>query len=262
MMRALLALLLALTAVQAPAQWTPPPAPDPSAILEEASTDVRAGRYADALAKHLWFHRNALSYRPSLYGVRLSFALSEWRELAERYSPALEALRGVRDESAARLKAGTGSRGDFHDLSSINENLGVEKETAELFAWLDLNRPGLAKQAYGIAQRALVMTRNYALCGKYLDPAGETERMLELHGHHERMIARSRFGEEMRAFARQSLANNAATLVALLVVNERPAEADEVMAAVLKAVPDEDLRAALGKARKGSVPAPWPPRGR
>jgi hypothetical protein len=258
----LLAIVLATAAAHAWAQWTPPPAPDPSAILNEASEDARAGRLADALAKHLWFHRNALSYRESLYGVRLSFALASWLELAERYPPALSALRGERDASVLRLHAGKGAHGDFHDVSSINEYLGEQAATARLFAWLDANRPELAKSAYRIAQRALVSTRDYALCGKYLEPERDSASMLELYRLHQRMVASGQFGEDLRDFARQSLANAAGTLVALLAVNERGAEADRVMAAVLKEVPDEELRKALGEARKGSVPAPWPPRQR
>lgn len=261
-MRRLLALALAAAAAHAWAQWTPPPAPDPSAILNEAREDARTGRHTDALAKHLWFHRNALSFERSLYGVRLSFALASWLDLAERYPPALAALRGERDASVARLRAGTGARGDFHDVSSINEYFGAQAATAQLFAWLDAHRPELAKSVYRIAQRALVGAGDYALCGKYLEPERETASMLELYRVHQRMVASSRFGDDLRDFARRSLANGAGTLVALLVVNGRAAEADQVMAAVLKEVPDEELRKALEEARKGSVPPPWPARGR
>jgi hypothetical protein len=43
--------------------WRPPANPDPSEILKEAESDTAAGKYADALTKHIWFHQNALKYR-------------------------------------------------------------------------------------------------------------------------------------------------------------------------------------------------------
>ncbi|MEI9962222.1 MAG: hypothetical protein WDM76_14140 [Limisphaerales bacterium] len=42
--------------------WRPPQNPDPNKILKEAESDTAAGRYTDALAKHVWYHENALKY--------------------------------------------------------------------------------------------------------------------------------------------------------------------------------------------------------
>jgi len=54
---ALLAFLMNLPLLAA---WTPPENPNPQQILSEAQSDAKAGRYEDALAKHVWFHENAL----------------------------------------------------------------------------------------------------------------------------------------------------------------------------------------------------------
>ncbi len=72
-------------AIGADAGWAPPENPDPQDILAQAKQDTASGRYEDALAKHLWFHENALEYRSSLYGVRLSFALGDWTKLSHVY---------------------------------------------------------------------------------------------------------------------------------------------------------------------------------
>src|SRR5688572_11688303 len=56
----------------AKAAWSPPANPDPHVILREAKADTQAGRYEEALAKHVWFHSHALEIEPALYGVRLS----------------------------------------------------------------------------------------------------------------------------------------------------------------------------------------------
>ena len=82
------AIVLTLTTTSAVGDWTPPSNPNPDKILREAQDDARAGRYPDALAKHVWFHENALTYAPAMYGVRLSFALSYWVNLGNLYPPA------------------------------------------------------------------------------------------------------------------------------------------------------------------------------
>ena len=79
--------------------WEPPSSPDPRDILGEARDDREHGRYELALEKHVWFHENALTFRPSLAGVRLSYALDDWLQLAARYPPALESPeRGAQRE--------------------------------------------------------------------------------------------------------------------------------------------------------------------
>ena len=222
-----------------------------------------AGRYADALAKHLWFHHNALGIERSFYGVRLSFALGYWMDLARQYPPALDALKATRDEAVARIRSGNASRDDFHDVSSINEYLDEDARTTELFVWLDEHNPDLARSSYSIAQRSLIRSKNYQLCGKYIDAKRSTERMVKLYREHQRMAMAKEgdFKGDIRDFSQKSLSNSATTLVALLVLNGRSVEADEVVAKVLKEWPDENFRKALEKARTGAVPDPWPNRG-
>ena len=150
----------------AQAEWTPPENPDPKAILREATVDAEAGRYEDALAKHIWFHKSALKHQPSQYGVRLSFALTEWQRLGEVYPPALEKLKAIRDENAQALRGTSRDWELFHDFESINEQFGELEKTAELFRWLDTNRPDIAKGVSDLAQPALIQCKDYVLAGK------------------------------------------------------------------------------------------------
>src|SRR3954454_11350281 len=104
--------------------WSPPDTPDPSGILHTAVDDTQAGAHADALAKFLWFHHNALRYKPALRAVRLSFALGYWMRLAVVYPPARAALIRTRDETEAAFRADPSSFKLFHDLAALNRNLG------------------------------------------------------------------------------------------------------------------------------------------
>ena len=235
--------------------WTPPAEPDPSAILKEAWTDTEAGRYADALEKQVWFHEKSLQYVSALGGVRLSFALAQWVELGKRYPPALDALKDVRDRASVRVREVAHPFDAFHEVASIDRALGERARTAELFVWLDANKPQVAKQMYSIAQDSMVAAGNYGLAGKYIDPAAEIDRIVSLH----RMTARTQKRDaRLSKFAYDSFTNRAAMLVALLAVNGRQAEAEEAAQEFRKELQDEAFDAKLRDAARGAVPAPWP----
>jgi len=72
---------------------------DVKRALERAEQCAREGNYAEALRLHIWYHKNALKYDPAQYGVRLSFALSDWADLARAYPPALHALLSIRNQT-------------------------------------------------------------------------------------------------------------------------------------------------------------------
>lgn len=89
--------------------------------LNAGQTAAREGRFAEALSEYIWFHEHALEERPSLYGVRLSFALAYWLDLAEQYPAALVSLQNIRDQKTKRLAEGARDRELFIDVSAINE---------------------------------------------------------------------------------------------------------------------------------------------
>jgi hypothetical protein len=244
----------------APAQdsWHPGDAPNPSAILSEAEDDARAGRYGDALAKHIWFHENALKFDPALYGVRLSFALHSWKSLGDSYPPALQKLRAERDGAADGVRAGKDASSGFHDFAAINQILEEDEKTRELFVWLDANRPPVATKVFGVAEPALVKAREYRICGKYLDPEPSFRRLVRLYEETKKMSEGSDYSREMGEFAEKSFTNGVSTLVALLVVNQRKAEADRIADEARKAWNDAGFRRQLDRALTGEVPPPWP----
>lgn len=129
---------------------------------------VREGRHEEALREFQWFHEHALEERPSLYGVRLSFALSAWAELGAVYPPARQALDGVRARDTALLLAGQGGFHLFHDVASINETLGEQERTHALFASLVELAPDLAQSCLGTALPAIITARDFELAERML----------------------------------------------------------------------------------------------
>ncbi len=164
----LVGILMLALAEEGAASWQPPRNPDPHAILHEARDDAHAGHHELALAKHEWIQRQAVQVSPAFYGVRLSFALSNWVELGRSYPPALASLRRFRDEALAQVLAGKGGHAPFHDFASINDALDEPERTSEAFLRLDQENPRVAKDLYGLAAPALVRAKAYAVCGRYI----------------------------------------------------------------------------------------------
>jgi hypothetical protein len=179
-------------------------------------------------------------------------------EILEEAVADLVALEGVRDEAEAKVRSGAGGFNDFNDVSSINEYLGSDTATTELFLWLDKNNNSLAKKTYSIAQPALVASREYAVCGKYIDSRAVTQWLLLAYRENVSLVKDGNYGSDLQEFGQKTLTNGASTLVALLVLNNRKAEADAVMKTVLEEWPDEKFRKELEQAKKGIVPPRWP----
>ena len=232
--------------------WTPGLEPDPREILQAARADAAAERYAEALEKHLWIHHHSLTYQPSFCGVRLSYALVDWVRLAWAYPPALEALLAIRQDNVAALMEARAAYHAFNDLRSINHRLGQDAYTVELFLWLHSQQPEVATAVYHLAQPELIKAGEYRLCGHYLKPEAsftawkELLRQRQMVGVAERVVAAAR-----RIFTGRSV-----NLVALLVLNDRRAEADRIAELAAAEWDDPEFHQHLEAARQGQFPPP------
>ena len=247
-------LLAALSAPQAPA-WTPPAAPDPTAILSEARQDTSAARYETALAKFLWFHYHAKEHDQGLGAVRLSFALAYWRQLADRYPPALDAMKRARDRALTAFGKGRGADrpfSAFHDFASINGYLKDEALTVRTFVALDRDDPAAAESVFHVVEEALVRAKAYDISGKYVRPDRSWETTAKLYRMEKQ--TEERFHPERAGTADQLFTSRVATLVALLVVNGRPREAYAIAEEARLQLDAPAFCAALDSALGGAVP--------
>ena len=237
------------------AQWQPPENPDPSTILHEAYADTRARRFDDALAKHVWYHENALKYDDGQTGVRRSFALSHWHELAERFPPAGKKLEDYREEARKQVLAAKKKVfQDFADFAAISRELEKDDEVVKLFVALDEKDPKLARQAYNSAEKALIAGKEFKLCGKYIKGDDALEREIEMFAHYRKMAKDERFGARIGRRGEESFREDAATIVAILVKCGREDEAKRAAAKAREAWDDELLHEALDKALLGELP--------
>jgi hypothetical protein len=235
---------------------------DPSAVLHEAVSLMRQGRYAEALQKHLWFHDHALEYRPSLGGVRLSFALGYWLELAQVYPDAMQALTAVRDRKAQALSEGRGSFELFHDVAAINRCLSEDAETVALFKRLHQADPEVAGRCYHVAEKYLVAHREYETCAAYIpDPVGSFEgirqrRQVQLEVADENPALG---GSHLRDFTEARFADAVGRLVEILAGVGRRQDAERVRELALAVSASTAVRAALEDALPPPPPGPKRP---
>ncbi|MCR9258706.1 MAG: hypothetical protein NXH95_03225 [Pseudomonadaceae bacterium] len=146
--------------------------------LQSARQHRKAGRYAQALEEYEWFFDNALSQRPSYYGVRLSYCLDEWHDIGKHYEPALHRLDAKRLDCFERF-LDTGDAGLFHDFEAISKELGDVQGVVDRFQLLDEQHPKLASEAWFFAKQYFINKELWQICSKYLpEPHKECERLI------------------------------------------------------------------------------------
>ena len=125
------------------------------------------GRYDEALHEFVWFHEHALAEQPSLYGVRLSYGLFYWMELAALYPPARVTLEQIRDRKTTALLSNLEDRDVFHDIASINDHLLEQGKTHALFVKLVASNPEFAEACSRYALPSLVLAGDFELAERF-----------------------------------------------------------------------------------------------
>jgi hypothetical protein len=222
--------------------------------LQAAHLSTLEGKYAEALSEYVWFHHHALAEQPSLYGVRLSFALSHWKELAEVYPPAMVALREVGSNKTQRLSAGELDRELFHDVEAINQYLGASSETAQLFESLDRDHPEFALACGSLALEALVEAGKFHLAAKYIpDPIGRVSTLAERLNHDiARIPDRPRSKAPRYRAHTWSFALDLRTILAILSGAGRRADADACLGKAFSILKPWYVRKAVERAMAAS----------
>ncbi len=212
--------------------------PSPSKVLDEARQLAFDGKYAEALEKHLWYHENALRIEPAQVGVRLSFALSDWIKLGEKYPKAREALVAIRDRNADKLSKGEGDFRLFQDTSSINSYLGEAKRTLDVFKTMKAKNPALSRQAYPLAEEALIAAGEYQLCSEFLtDPMKRLNDLINFR----RVLIGAKDGDPD---ADRIYADQVSRVIVVLARTGRTEEAENVRKKALATLDDPKIREA------------------
>jgi len=235
--------------------WAPKLAPGEKPnlgeILQEARGLAQEGRYEEALQRQIWYHNHALEMDPAQSGVRLSFALSYWAELARRYSKAKDALVEVRDRGIRDFEQGGGDFDLFMEVAAINRELNEQDATYALFKSVEARNPRLATQCYFAAEDLLLERADYSLCATFI-PSFQ-QRFEHSRESRERMLSiLDRTPEAnripLRKQADQSFIKSSRTLIEILVGVERKAEAESIRDLALVVLNAPELQSAVADA--------------
>lgn len=237
-------------------EWQPPENPNPGEILNEAKGDTAAQHYPVALSKYVWYFENALKYDSAQMGVRLSFALNDWMDLAAHYPPAQDALKSLRDEAVQKFDDGSKTAQAVMEIAAINRVLNDHERTRTVFETLAESDPTTAKLVFAFVRPSLVKVKAYTLCGKFLNPQQDLERIRQM-----RQLQSQVHGDtnkdplfDMSILGTRTFAQEAATLVALLVLNDRKPEAESIAAEAKSEIADASLHTIIDAALTGTLP--------
>lgn len=248
-MKGLLSGLLLAASFSAPAQTN-----DLHAYLSETRRLQRTGENEQALERHLWFHKHALEHDPSMYGVRLSFAMGDWKRLAETYPPALRAMMKVRDEKTQRIIDGEGSYALFHDVASLNETLGENGKTLELFKTLEEKQPGMAMLCWNLVKDLAFDQKRMDLLTKYAaDPTADFQDVKEDYQRLAALIEKKDIGgSQLKDYAENRFAQQTVQLINLATTLEKPDVAIAIQKEALGILDDPRIHAALSADRSSA----------
>jgi hypothetical protein len=141
---------------------------NPRDALDEARAAFRDENYGSALERYEHFFDHALDEDAhSLYGVRLSYCLSEWAELGTVYPLAMRRLEEKANESLALLTQ-TREPERFHDFVAICRYLDREPEPIHQFLRFSSSDRDLASLVIRFIWDALVQDRQWSVCETYL----------------------------------------------------------------------------------------------
>lgn len=221
-------------------------ADDMQKYLSETQKLIKEGKHEEALDRCLWFHQHALEHAPSMYGVRLSFALSYWKRLGEAYPPALVALQKIRDDDTGLIADGKGTKALFHDVAAINRTLREPGKTVELFQKLDQKQDPLAKPGWNLAKEAALQMKAYDLIKKYMpDLVAEFATIKAAYERDVAMYGKRNFGAQFKTYNENSFIEKTTQLIELALATDNPTAAKAIQEKALATLDDPRLRNAI-----------------
>lgn len=232
------------------------------------------GQYEEAL-------QQCLSFQRQLTGNHTMIPLiPDWVELGRRFPKAKEALVEVRDDYNREFSEGRGYSHLFSEVSAINNNLGQDDATLELFKRIGQQDKKLAQECFGCIAPLFIQRGEFDLCLSYIgDPQAQFEasreayarqldnakRMAEMKQRTAQRIAEINLkngitnpvtlpdidtAAMMKSFSEKGFVEGTHQLIEILVGAARITEAEKIRDQAVAVLDDPRLRSAVGDAEK------------
>ncbi|TKB97698.1 hypothetical protein [Pedobacter cryophilus] len=222
-------------------------AQDMQKYLTDTRLLIKEGKNGEALERCIWFHHHALEKEKEMTGVRLSFALSDWKKLGEQYPPALDSLKQIRDQKTKRLLNGEKSTSLFQDVSGINRTLDESDKTIELFKTIQATQPKFAKLCWLFVKDKLFQAKSYDIINEYIgNPVREFSVIKERYELNIKMREKISVGKEhLKAYHENSFVEKSMELIEFAVAMNDSKTAKEIKKMALNVIDDYRLKNAL-----------------
>ncbi len=231
-------------------------AEDMQKYLHDTREMVKQKKYEEALNRCIWFHEHALEHDPGMYGVRLSFALSDWKELGDVYPPAKTALIETRDRKTKLIEEDKGSFYFFADVVALNRILGEAQKTVALFELVDRTQPESAKEYWNVAEDAVISAKRYDLVRKYIgNPVREFLEVKARYDEEKASYDDPRMGgEHFKAWNEDHFVEESVKLIGVALALDDKKAAQEIQQQALAILDDYRLRDAIPKEQAETAP--------
>ncbi len=213
---------------------------------------VKAGKYQEALERHIWFHEHAVEKEPAMVGVRGSFALADWKALATVYPPALTELRATRDRAVNQIKSDGGNPRLFADVKALNRTLGEPDKTIEVFEMLTTKYPESARSSWHYAKDEIFTAKRYDIARKFVgNPVREYTMLVSNYSRDTTLAKRLPAGrEQFVAVSENRFVEKSLQLIDFALASDDLSGAKEIQLAAMKVVKDYRLRDAIPAGKK------------
>jgi hypothetical protein len=156
-------------------------AQDMQQYLKDTRQMVQEKKYPEALERMIWFHDHALEHEPAMVGVRLSFALSDWKRLGSIYPPALTALKEMRDNKTKAILDSNASPKFLADVVALNRTLNENNKSIALFETIEKMDNSKAKSCWLWINEVMFDAKRYDIVKKYIsNPVNEFSQVKSL----------------------------------------------------------------------------------
>lgn len=224
-------------------------AQDMQKYLSDTKAMIKDKNYKEALERCIWFHEHALEYNQGMTGVRLSFALSDWKSLGEVYPPARDSLIAIRDRKTAILITNGTPTNLFSDVSSINRVLNENDKTIQLFDTLSIHHPEGMKIFWIYAKNILFAAKRYDIIRKYVgNPVREFSLAVTQFNLNKSLYKNQKINSaNFKAYNENSFVERSLELISFSLAVKDPKSAKEIQQKALKIVEDYRLHDAIAK---------------
>lgn len=236
-MKKTLSLLAILISISAMAQ-------DMQQYLAATKQMVREKKFQEANERYAWFHNHSLEASPSMAGVRLSFALSYWKSLADIYPPAMIAMLDMRDKKTRQLLDSSGSSNLFADVAALNRTLGEEHKTIDIFERIENVDHNKAKRCWHYVKGALFNAKRYDIIRNFIgNPLHEFNA---IKGQREMALktlrSKTQGNSQLQGFADDSFVEKSLDLIKFSLAVDDVSSAEQIKKEAQKIVKDNRLR--------------------